>query len=134
MTFSATQIKHLNKMNKASQDVTLGTVVNDLIVSASATTGTAAVQLANLPTQIVSGSYAFVSGDLAGLTVTHIPAVTGAKTYIAQIRRSGSPVSGSTVAITLNATGSYLDVCSGSTFGPTQLSAGDIINYVVIKP
>lgn len=134
MTFSSTEISHLNKMNRASKDVTLGTVVNDLITSASSSSGTLATHLAALPTQIVSGSYAFVANDLLGATITNIAAVAGAKSYFAEFRRSGSPVSASSVSVVLNATGSYLQVKSGSSLIANQLATGDIINYMVIKP
>lgn len=133
MTLSSTEISHLNKMNRAAKDAELGTVINDLITSASSSTGTLATHLSLLPVQIVSGSHAFVSSDLVGSTVTNIPGISGAKAYLAEIRRSGCVVSASSVYVRLNATGSYLQINSGSTLIENQLAVGDVVNYIIIK-
>ena len=107
MSLTTAKIKKLNKMNRAAQDASLGTLV------------------ANLPaTGITAGSAVVSSAQAAGSRVvitTGLNAVTG---FVGQDLRSGSPVvnakwvSGSvagTIVVTNAVGGSSLVLASGDT-------------------
>jgi hypothetical protein len=110
MTISATQKKHLNNMNRAAQDVQLGTILSNLSLS--------------------SGSYTVLAADLLGVSTISLPGFTGMKGFIVQDRRSGSQI---TTEIDANISGSNVVVKSGSSVvtvsSSATLVAGDALYY-----
>jgi hypothetical protein len=109
----------INKMNKASQNVSLGTVVQNL-QSGSAT----------LNGYIRSSGSASVSQTQASAsTVTIATGLTGIKGFIVQAYTSASIMTGLKVVNS----GSNLDVTAGSSVGSTPKSLGlnDAVNWIV---
>jgi hypothetical protein len=109
MAYTTTQIKHLNKMNRASQDVQLGTMLGNLITTGSLTTG--------------SWSVTGTQASASAITIqTTVKSISG---KIVEGFRSGSPLTMKTTV-----TGSNLNITSAS---PTYwvIAAADEINYIV---
>jgi hypothetical protein len=113
MSISTTQKKHLNNMNRAAQDVQLGTI------------------LAALPAALSTGSYAVQSADLLGASTIKLTGFTGMVGFILQNRRSGSQV---TTEIDATISGSSVVVKSGSSLVTTSasntLAAGDALYWM----
>ena len=117
-SLTTTSINHLNNMNRAAQDVALGTRLDQMTM--------------------VSGSYTLVAADVAGVSTTVLNGFTGETGYILQATRSGSFISGSAVAAGAVITkfgavlsGSSLVVYSGSTLTASTLAAADVLNYII---
>jgi hypothetical protein len=126
MTLSTTEIKHLNKMNRSAQDISLGTTLNDLITSASSVSGTLAVDVATLQGNMVTpGSLLVTTAQAAASAITIQTTVNPIVGKLVQGYRSGSPLTMKTMM-----TGSNLNITSAS---PTYwvIAAGDEINYNV---
>ena len=107
MTLSSTTIGKLNKMNRAAQDASLGTLLSGLETGA-----------------VISGSYTALTADASGSAITITTGGTGLVGHIVQGYRSGSQLS----VINVVNSGSNLDITSGGTW---VITAGDIINYIV---
>lgn len=105
MSLTNTQIKHLNKMNRAASDVSLGTLVNGFIANTQ-----------------VSGSVAASSAQSAASAVVISTGLSSVAGYIVQGFRSGSAISN--VYIASNSSGS-LTVRSGS-----FVTTGDVYNWL----
>jgi hypothetical protein len=119
-SITTTQKNHLNNMNRAAQDVGLGT------------------RLTQLPTQLVTGSYTLQAADVAGVSTTVFDGFTKQKGFIVQATRSGSFISGSAVAagaviskFSAVLSGSSLVVYSGSTLTASTLAAADVLTYII---
>jgi hypothetical protein len=118
-SLTTTSVNHLNMMNRAAQDVALGT------------------RLSQLPTQMVSGSYTLVLADTIGTKVTQFDGFTGEKAAIVTATRSGSPISGSPVSGTVTApwryalSGSSLNVYTGSSVSGSTFTTGDNLAYII---
>jgi hypothetical protein len=92
-SISTSQKKNLNKMNRASKDVLLGTVVSDLITSASATTGTLATSIATLQANsTVSASHVVLEAESNASRVVLVTGLTTVAGFVGTALRSGSPV------------------------------------------
>jgi hypothetical protein len=115
MAISDAQASKINKMNRAAQDVTLGTAFQ-----------TAQTDIATLQGAIKSGTYTMVAGDATAGTKT---IATGlGKTisgFIVQIYRSNVLVSGAT---TTKSSANLTVATNGSTY---VVTAGDVVNYIV---
>lgn len=105
MSFTASQIAKLNKMNRAAQDVSLGTVINGQISGVASGS-------------IVSAAQASAS---AVSFVTGLTAISG---FMVQAFRSGSAVS----PLYGSASGGTLTVTSAS--ASYKITTGDVINYI----
>ena len=111
MTISITQKNHLNKMNKAAKDVSLGTLLVGL------------EGLTSLGT-VVSGSYAITSAEANASRVVVTTGLTSVKAFFSSYLRTGSPVAAT--------------VCSGSVGGTltvlnnnsASLVAADVVSYI----
>ena len=108
MAITNAQRAKINKMNRASQDVSLGTIIQGL-------TGV------NL---VTSGSYATVSGDATGSVINILTGTTSIKGQIVDIRRSGSIMYNTYVD---SSTGSKLKIVSTG----SAIAAGDVVNWIV---
>lgn len=108
MTLSSATINKLNKMNRAAQDASLGTVMAGLETGA-----------------VTSGSYTAVTADATGSKITIAFDETGFVGHMVQGYRSGSPLSGLKV---INS-GSKLDITSTGS-STWIINAGDVINYI----
>jgi hypothetical protein len=145
MALTSKQKTHLNNMNRAADDVSLGTVINDLIASGSntgtlsttvtalsASATTAANQLAGLPSHIIAGSYTVQNADLVGSASIILGGFTGIKGFMVQDYRSGSQISGSSIVkVGISISGSNLVINSGSTLSGSTLALNDILNYIL---
>jgi hypothetical protein len=145
MAFTSKQKTHLNNMNRAADDVSLGTVINDLIASGSntgtlsttvgalsASATTAANQLAGLPAHIVAGSYTVQNADLIGGSTILLAGYTGLKGFMLQDYRGGSQISGSILnKVGIAITGSNLVINSGSSLSGSSLVLGDVLSYIL---
>jgi hypothetical protein len=123
MSISNFQKKRLNKMNEASRDVSLGTILQK-VAQNSVMTGSAVV---------------VTSSEASASTVIINTGLTGLIGEIVQVRRSGSTVitpgvptsSGSSFAnIKVVNTGSYLLVSSGCSASCIPLATGDIVSWI----
>lgn len=113
---TAAQIAKLNKMNRASKDVTLGTrLAADEASIATLETGTVVVAASH----VVSSAQASAS---AIVIQTTIPTLTGA---LVQASRSGSQL----YAVNTILSGSNINILSASA-GTWKMAANDVINYV----
>jgi len=128
-SISASQKKNLNKMNRASKDVLLGTIVSDLITSASSSTGTLATSIATLQSNAtVSASHVVTSGEASAskvILVTGLAKVTG---FIGQDLRSGSPIINA--KWTSGSVAGTIIVESGVSGSPLPLASGDVVTYI----
>jgi len=109
MTISASQIAKINKMNKASQTPSLGTVVAALQNGA-----------------VVSGSITVNATHTNGSAVVINSGLGTIKGHIVQVYKSGSSIYGHYVS---NASGSITIMANAS--GSYLLTAGDNIEYIV---
>jgi hypothetical protein len=123
MSLTSKQKSQLTKMNRAAQNVELGTLIGGMALNA-VVTGSAVV---------VTNSHASAS------TVIIDTGLTSSIGQIVQVRRSGSNVitpttlatSGSTFSnIKVTNTGSYLIVSACSTASCVSLAAGDIVSWI----
>lgn len=128
-SISAAQKKNLNRMNRASKDVLLGTIVSDLITSASSSTGTLATSIATLQgNATVSASHTVTAGEASASKVILVTGLSSVVGFIGQDLRSGSPI--------INAkwtTGSVpgtIIVESGVSGSPLPLASGDVVTYI----
>jgi hypothetical protein len=120
MTITATQKAHLNKMNRAAKDVSLGNIVDKI--------------------NTVTGSAVVVTSAQASASVVIInTGSTGLIGQVVHVRRSGSTVivpstlgtSGSTFAnINVQNTGSYLIVTTSPSASCVPLAQGDILSWI----
>ncbi len=128
-SISAAQKKNLNKMNRASKDVLLGTIVSDLITSASSSTGTLATSIATLQgNATVSASHTVTAGEATAskvILVTGLAKVTG---FIGQDLRSGSPIINA--KWTSGSVAGTIIVESGVSGSPLPLASGDVVTYI----
>ena len=108
-SLTTTQINHLNNMNRAAQDVALGTRLS---------------KMAGL-----FSTYTVVQADTIGTKTTAFDGFTGEKGYIVQAYRSGSAISGSYVGAYLS--GSSLVVKTGSSISGSGFTTGDVLNYMI---
>jgi len=128
-SISASQKKNLNRMNRASKDVLLGTIVSDLITSASSSTGTLATSIATLQgNATVSASHTVTAGEATAskvILVTGLAKVTG---FIGQDLRSGSPIINA--KWTSGSVAGTIIVESGVSGSPLPLASGDVVTYI----
>ena len=116
-SLTTTQVNHLNNMNRAAQDVALGT------------------RLKAMPA--VSGTYTLVLADTIGTKTTSLTGFTGEVGYVLQAYRSGSNISGSGLGTgTLSTWGAYLSgsslvVKTGSSVSGSAFTTGDVLNYLI---
>jgi hypothetical protein len=108
------QATKLNKSNRAAQDAALGTAIYNL--QSGSHLG------------ITSGSYLVTSSDSAGSSISIITSNPGAKGFITQEFRSGSPVFINRYA-TID-TGSLV-ITGGSASSPwAKITTADVVNWV----
>jgi len=113
MTLSSDEMAKINKMNKASQTPSLGTVVGGLETSVSNLDAGAAAQIAIAG---ASGSHAVVASESNGSTLsidTGLGAVTG---YVLNIYRAGSALNSDQG---LNKASGSLTILPGSAYAVT---------------
>jgi hypothetical protein len=92
MTLTSTQIAHLNKMNRAAQDVALGTLLNR-VSTGSATNATAITALQTADAAFTSGSMTVGAVEAnASKIVLYNPNWANAKSAIVQFYTTGSIV------------------------------------------
>lgn len=119
MAISNAHAAKINKMNRASQNVDLGTVIQDL-QSGSATLN-AMVGF--------SGSKTVIDAEANGSRVPIVPGVSSIRGYIVQAYRSGSAISQTLKVVSGSVAGTL--VVSGSLLlpgcGPKD---GDVIEYM----
>jgi hypothetical protein len=112
---TTSQINHLNRMNRAAQDVALGTRI-------------AADELAMVGTvakAITSGSYPVTSSEISGSRVV-IPTTLGTITWFdVNVLKSGSPVTGLNV---VNSSGSLL-VYPSAISGSWIMATTDVVYW-----
>jgi len=106
---TTTQIAHLNKMNRASKDVLLGTRIDTLEGNLGA-----------------SGSHVVTSGEATASAISITTGITSVTGFIVQGYRSGSPLDGVKV---LTSSGSLAITSSAS--ASWVIAASDVINYIV---
>lgn len=111
MTISATQKAHLNKMNKAAKDVSLGTLLVGL--EGLATLGT-----------VVSGSHAVTSIEANASRVVLVTGLSSITGFFDSYLRSGSPTAVTFVAGSVAGTLTVLYNNSAS------LVAADVASFV----
>jgi hypothetical protein len=124
---NTTQIKNINRMNRASASPLLGQVIQDLITSASSVSGTLAVSVATLETNMTVSSSHVVSGaEATASAITIQTTVSPVVGKIVQATRSGSQIYG----VKCLTTGSNLNITSAS---PSLwvIAADDAVNYIV---
>lgn len=110
-SISAAQKKNLNKMNRASKDVLLGTIVSDLQGNST-----------------VSASHTVTAGEATAskvILVTGLAKVTG---FIGQDLRSGSPIINA--KWTSGSVAGTIIVESGVSGSPLPLASGDVVTYI----
>lgn len=105
MSLTSTQINHINRMNRASQDVRLGTLVDGFVSH-----------------QVTSGSLTASASQASASAITVSTGLDSISGYIVQGFRSGSAISN--VYIASNTSGS-LTFKSGST-----VTSGDRYNWI----
>ena len=105
MSLTSNEIAHLNKMNKAAQDVSLGTLVNGFVNNA-----------------MVSGSVIATASQSSASAVVIATGLSEAKGYQVNGFRSGSAISN--VYVVSNS-GGNITVRSGS-----FVTAGDLYNWI----
>ena len=112
MTISTANAAKLNKMNRAAQNVSLGTVLKGLDTAIRS-----------------SGSYTAIAADASASSVTIATGLTGVKGFIAQVYTSGSQKS----SIKVINSGSNLTITAGSTVGSTipAIALNDVVQWMV---
>jgi hypothetical protein len=116
MTLSSTQIAKINKMNKASQVPSLGTIIAGLQTSVGTLEGV---------NKLTSGSYAAVAADASGSSMSILTGTTTIKGFIAPVAtRSGSFMYHLNVN---SSTGSKLVVTTAG----SPIAAGDVVTWIV---
>ena len=120
---STAQKRSLNRMNKASKDVQIGSMLSDLIVSASATS------LATLNTNmVISGSHTVTAAEHSASAVLLLTGTTAIRGFFVQCFRSGSSLWDFSPKVV--STGSKITVSSGcsTTFVITE---NDVVQWQV---
>lgn len=119
MAISNANAAKINKMNRASANVSLGTVVQNLQSGSATLNGFIRA----------SGSSAVSASEASASTVTITTGLTGIKGYIVQCYTSASIMTGMKVVNS----GSNLTVVAGSSVGSTPKSLGlnDAVNWIV---
>jgi hypothetical protein len=119
MAISDANATKINHMNRASHNVSLGTVVQNL-QSGSATLNTYVR---------ASGSFTAGATEAAGSKVDVLTGLTGVKGYLVNCYTSGSLMTG----IVVVNSGSNLLVTGGSKVAgtPKAFASGDIVNWIV---
>lgn len=112
MAISGSLVTHLNHMNKAAHDVSLGTLIASFQNSIASLNATSTV----------SGSYTATGTDTGGSVVTIVTGLTAIKGYQLDVFRSGSQVTNPYVVST---TSGSLAVRTGS-----QVVTGDLYNWI----
>jgi hypothetical protein len=120
MAISDSQKTHINRMNRAYQNVSLGTIIQTL-QSASATQTT---QITALQSGVMGVSGSRVAG---GSEVSIYTGSSNPKGWIVQSNRSGSRGTLGLYAVSGSDTG-YIKVSSAS--GNAALNATDVITYI----
>jgi len=116
MAISNANATKINRMNRAADNVDLGTLVQSL-----------QTYVATLQTNAtVSGSIAINSTHTNGSVVTINPGLGANKGYIVQLSRSGSMLTGSGVFVT-NSSGSLSVSVTGAGW---VMTIGDSINWI----
>ena len=105
-SFTTLQVNHLNNMNRAADDIKLGTFLNKL----------------NSGSFIISGSYTATGTDSGGSKITLSTGLGTVKGYILDGFRSGSKITG--LYVISNSYGSL--VFSGGSAVPQ----GDVYNWI----
>jgi len=127
---SGSYITHLTNMNRAAQDVTLGTrMVNHdaAITSLSASATTAAANVTALQALIkASASYTAVTGDASASSITLSPGIGNIRGFMVQPYTTGSYISSFNV---VNSGGSL--VVKSTASATWVIAAGDILEYTV---
>ena len=122
---NSTQIKNINRMNRASASPVLGQVIQDLITSASARTGTLAV--AATAQTAIAGASAYKSVSAGEATASRIVLTTGLATvtgFVKTYLRSGADVS---LNWTSGSVAGTIIVASGASASPLE---NDKLNYI----
>lgn len=128
-SISAAQKKNLNRMNRASKDVLLGTIVSDLITSASSSTGTLATSIATLQgNATVSASHTVTAGEASASKVILVTGLASVVGFIGQDLRSGSPIINA--KWTSGSVAGTIIVESGVSGSPLPLASGDVVTYI----
>jgi hypothetical protein len=113
-TANATKINH---MNRASHNVSLGTVIQDLQSGSATLNGFIRA----------SGSTVLGATDASASTVTIDPSLTGIKGWAVQAYSSGSL---KTTTVKVTSTGSALTVYTG-VLTPQALKLNDYVNWII---
>lgn len=118
MTLTATQIAQLNKMNRAAQNASLGTLASSLESTA-----------AQISSSFASGSYTATAADASASALSILTGVTGAVGYLVEVYTSGSQKS----TIKVISSGSSLRVSAGSAVSSSvpAIASGDVVNWIV---
>ena len=119
MAISNAQRAKINKMNRASQDVSLGTIVQNLQTGSATLNGYIRS----------TGSYTAVEADSNASKVVIATGLTGVVGYMVQVYTSGSQKS----TIKVINSGSNLTVTAGSAATSTvpAITTGDVTNWMV---
>ena len=111
MSFTSSQISHLNKMNRSAKDVSLGTVLSGIEA------------LSDLGT-VASGSYSVTSGEANGSRVVLSTGLSAIKGFMYSYLRSGSPTG---ITIVSGSVAGTLVVKANSSASPL---ASDVVSYI----
>ena len=133
-SISTTQKNHLNKMNKSAKDVSLGTMLTDLIASGSSVTGTLAVSVSTMEEAshfLTTGSFAVTAAQHSASSILLSTGTTGIRGFTVQVIRSGSCLSNLYTPKVLVTGGSNLTITSAS---PSWvITEDDVINWTVFN-
>lgn len=118
MALTAKQILQMNRMNRAAQNASLGTLVGSL-------EGTAG----QISSAFTTGSYTAVAADASASRMIIATGATGIAGFLVQVYTSGSLKS----TIKVISSGSNLTVSAGSAVSSTipAIAAGDVANWIV---
>ena len=123
MAISNAQRAKINKMNKASQTVLLGTIVQglqtDTVTLQSQASTLTGVNL------LTSGSFSSGSVEATGSSISILTGTTAIKGAFVNVRRSGSHIYNVDVDISA---GSKLVIKST---GSAAIASGDVVNWLV---
>jgi hypothetical protein len=122
---NSTQIKNINKMNRASASPVLGQIIQDLITSASATTGTLAVAAA--AQTAIAGASAYHSVTASEASASRVVLTTGLASVTGFVKtglRSGADIG---LNWTSGSVAGTIVVVSGVSASPLE---NDKLNYI----
>jgi len=108
MAYTAKQIKDLNRMNRASQNVSLGTTLGNLMTSGN----------------LVSGSHTVTTPEMSASRVVLTTGLTAVKAFFSTSLRSGSPLSPTWTSGSVAGT---ITVHNSTSASPTT---GDVLAYI----